>query len=166
MKVLGANFSKDPDVKSSKQEITISYSAGWFKKTEIHVTTDLIEWEQITEQNKQKFGASMGWGALGAVLVGPLGAVAAAYLGGRKKKVVVACKFTENRRCALELSPDEFMIFQNTAPEGTSVAEISAADAARAGIAESLLKMKQLVDEGIMTQEEFDMKKESLLAKL
>lgn len=167
MKVLGANFNKAPLTRKSKEEITIYYAKGWFNNVNINVSTDLVEWEQITEGNKQKFGATMGWGFLGAVLAGPLGAVAGAFLGGRKKKVAVACTFTEDRRCALEMSPDEFVLFQSVAPAGTNAADKASMTATSASdTADALLKLKQLLDAGVLSPEEYNEKRAALVAKL
>lgn len=38
----------------------------------------------------------MGWGFLGAVILGPIGAIAGILLKGRAKRCTVACVFTEN----------------------------------------------------------------------
>lgn len=39
-----------------------------------------------TEESVKKIGGTVGWGAAGAVILGPVGLLAGLLLGGRKKK--------------------------------------------------------------------------------
>lgn len=126
----------------------------------------------------------MGWGFLGAVILGPIGAIAGILLKGRTKQCTVACVFTESRRCAIKMSPEEFTTFQFAAPAGSDVESIRAeaaklvemaeaeeaaekeAVANAATAAETLLKLKQLYDAGVLTEEEYAGKREKLIEKL
>jgi hypothetical protein len=47
--------------------------------------------ELITEENKKKFIGAAGWALVGSVLLGPLGLIAGALVGGNKKEVTFAC---------------------------------------------------------------------------
>lgn len=184
MKVLGADFAKKVEANTKGKNIALSYTDKNGKFHVIRIEKDLVLWEQITKENKYKFGASMGWGFLGAVLLGPIGAIAGILLKGKTKRCTVACTFTENRRCAIEMSPEEFTAFQFEAPAGTDSESIrieaaknvelaeaekaaekeSIADASDA--AEALLKLKQLYDAEILTEEEYMEKREKLVEKL
>ena len=184
MKVLGADFAKKVEVNTKGKNIALSYTDKNGKFHVIRVDKDLEVWEQITEENKFKFGPSMGWGFLGAVILGPIGAIAGILLKGRAKHCTVACTFTESRRCAIEMSPEEFTAFQFAAPAGSDAESIRAeaiklvetaeaeeaaekeavADAANA--ADALLELKQLYDAGILSEEEYAEKRENLIEKL
>lgn len=183
MKVIGANFAKKVEVNTRGKNIALSYTDKNGKFRVIRVDKDLEVWEQITEENKFKFGHR--WvGFLGAVILGPIGAIAGILLKGRAKQCTVACVFTESRRCAIEMSPEEFTTFQFAAPAGSDVESIRAeaaklvemaeaeetaekeAVANAATVAETLLKLKQLYDAGVLTEEEYAGKREKLIEKL
>lgn len=184
MKILGADFAKKIEVNTRGKNIALSYTDKNGKFRVIRVDKDLEVWEQITEENKFKFGASMGWDFLGAIILGPIGAIAGILLKGRAKRYTVACEFTENRRCAIEMSPEEFTTFQFAAPTGSDVESIRAeavkiveiaeaeeaaekeAVANAANAADTLLKLKQLYDAGVLTEEEYAGKREKLIEKL
>ena len=137
MKVIGANFAKKVEVNTRGKNIALSYTDKNGKFRVIRVDKDLEVWEQITEENKFKFGPSMGWGFLGAVILGPIGAIAGILLKGRAKQCTVACVFTESRRCAIEMSPEEFTTFQFAAPAGSDVESIRAEAAKLVEMAEA-----------------------------
>ena len=176
MKVIGANFAKKVEINNTGKNIVLGYTDKSGKFRVIRVDKDLEVWERITEENKFKFGPSMGWGFLGAVILGPIGAIAGILLKGRTKQCTVACVFTESRRCAIEMSPEEFTTFQFAAPAGSDVesiraeaaklAEMTEAIANAATAAETLLKLKQLYDAGVLTEEEYAGKREKLIEKL
>ena len=137
MKVIGANFAKKVEINNTGKNIVLGYTDKSGKFRVIRVDKDLEVWERITEENKFKFGPSMGWGFLGAVILGPIGAIAGILLKGRAKQCTVACVFTESRRCAIEMSPEEFTTFQFAAPAGSDVESIRAEAAKLVEIAEA-----------------------------
>lgn len=93
-----------------------SYSSGsfiflekgnWLPKT--HPIASYFETvEEITEDNKVKFGSAVGWGVAGALLAGPLGLAAGAVLGGRGKKVLFAVKLRDGREFVAESDPTTY----------------------------------------------------------
>ena len=133
MKVMGANFAKKVEINNTGKNIVLGYTDKSGKFRVIRVDKDLEVWERITEENKFKFGPSMGWGFLGAVILGPIGAIAGILLKGRAKQCTVACVFTESRRCAIEMSPEEFTTFQFAAPAGSDVESIRGSKTRRDG---------------------------------
>jgi len=58
----------------------------------------LISVELVTEENKKKFLGTAGWAIAGSVLLGPIGLVAGALAGGRKKEILVACQLKDGKR--------------------------------------------------------------------
>ena len=63
---------------------------------------------EITEENKKDFTAAAGWAALGGLAFGPLGILAGAVFGGRKKSVYFAVILDDGRRAVIEASPQEW----------------------------------------------------------
>ncbi len=64
-------------------------------------TIELSELDQVevaSEENAKRIGGTLGWGAVGAVALGPVGLLAGLVLGGRKKEVTFAAKFKDGRR--------------------------------------------------------------------
>lgn len=74
-------------------------------KTQAHPrvgeTISLTKLEMVdtaSEENVKKVGGTIGWGAAGAVLLGPVGLLAGLLLGGRKKEVTFVAKFKDGRK--------------------------------------------------------------------
>ena len=135
MKVIGANFAKKVEINNTGKNIVLGYTDKSGKFRVIRVDKDLEVWERITEENKFKFGPSMGWGFLGAVILGPIESIQAE-----------AAKLVE-------------MAEAEEAAEKEAVANAATA-------AETLLKLKQLYDAGVLTEEEYAGKREKLIEKL
>ena len=51
-----------------------------------------------TEESVKKIGGTVGWGAAGAIILGPVGLLAGLLLGGKKKEVTFVAKFKDGRR--------------------------------------------------------------------
>lgn len=116
-----ANFSDSAEIEEMDGDLVISWSEGILNRQELSVRNDLIQWSRITEENKQKIGATLGWGALGAILLGPLGFALGAFLGGRKKYIYVAASFVNDKKCVLELTPDDYNLLFTIAPTPETV---------------------------------------------
>ncbi|MDR2173643.1 MAG: hypothetical protein LBE32_05510 [Burkholderiales bacterium] len=54
--------------------------------------------DTATEENVKKMAGTLGWGATGAVLLGPVGAVVGALAGGNKKTVTFICALADGRK--------------------------------------------------------------------
>ena len=54
--------------------------------------------EIATEESVKKVGGTIGWGAAGAVILGPVGLLAGLLLGGRKKEVTFIAKFKDGKK--------------------------------------------------------------------
>jgi hypothetical protein len=54
--------------------------------------------EVASEESVKKVGGTVGWGAAGAVILGPVGLLAGLLLGGRKKEVTFVAKFKDGRK--------------------------------------------------------------------
>lgn len=54
--------------------------------------------EIASEENVKKLGGTVGWGAVGALVLGPIGLLAGLMLGGKKKEVTFVARFKDGRR--------------------------------------------------------------------
>ena len=63
------------------------------------VPTASLESVQIaTEESVKRVGGTVGWGAAGAVLLGPVGLLAGLLMGGRGKDVTFIAQFKDGRK--------------------------------------------------------------------
>lgn len=60
--------------------------------------TELETVEIATEESVKKIGGTIGWGAAGALILGPVGLLAGLLLGGKKKEVTFIAKFKDGRK--------------------------------------------------------------------
>ena len=60
--------------------------------------TQLESVEVASEESVKKIGGTVGWGAAGALVLGPVGLLAGLLLGGRKKEVTFVAKFKDGRK--------------------------------------------------------------------
>ncbi len=60
--------------------------------------TELETVEIATEESVKKLGGTVGWGAAGALILGPVGLLAGLLLGGKKKEVTFIAKFKDGRK--------------------------------------------------------------------
>lgn len=54
--------------------------------------------EVASEESVKRIGGTVGWGAAGAVILGPVGLLAGLLLGGKKKDVTFVAKFKDGRK--------------------------------------------------------------------
>ncbi|HDZ10045.1 hypothetical protein [Pseudohongiella sp.] len=69
---------------------------GEFWPEEIKISD--IEFEIATEETVKKAAGTVGWGAAGALALGPVGLLAGLLLGGRKKEVTFIGKIVDGRK--------------------------------------------------------------------
>ncbi|MGE8004403.1 SHOCT domain-containing protein [Lysinibacillus sp. NPDC093216] len=128
-------------------------------------TFELIKWERVENIQKSAFDIA-GWSIIGSK-IGNAGAIAGAMganIGKDKSVATLFLKRENGDKVPLIIKCDKkaleklsLFIVSEDAEETQPVVQnqISAAD--------EILKFKQLLDEGILTQEEFDTKKKQLL---
>jgi hypothetical protein len=54
--------------------------------------------EVLNESSAKKMGGTLGWGAVGALTLGPVGGLAGLLLGGKSSNVTVHCVFKDGRK--------------------------------------------------------------------
>lgn len=60
--------------------------------------TELETVDIASEESVKKLGETIGWGAAGAVILGPVGLLAGLLMGGKKKEVTFIGKFKDGRK--------------------------------------------------------------------
>ena len=66
--------------------------------TETIAKNQIATIELATEENVKRLGGTIGWGAAGAVLLGPVGLLAGLLLGGRSKDVTFVMALKDGRK--------------------------------------------------------------------
>ncbi len=64
--------------------------------------------EPLTEERKAKLSAAAGWGTLGYLALGPLGAIGAAAIGGLKKRILLYVETASGQRFIAETDPETY----------------------------------------------------------
>jgi len=91
----------------------MSILSGHEKKRHEHVTTDQIgSLEVASEESVKRFGGTVGWGIAGALVLGPIGAMAGLLTGGRGKDVTFICKLKDGRKFLATVPSKTFMALQ------------------------------------------------------
>jgi hypothetical protein len=64
-----------------------------------HIPTGQIDTLEVaTEESLKKMSGSIGWGFLGGLALGPIGALAGVLAGGRKTELTFICQFKDGRK--------------------------------------------------------------------
>lgn len=71
--------------------------SGW-NQSEIILASQLEEIAPASEENVKRLGGTVGWGIVGATLLGPVGLLAGLVAGGRGKDVTFVAKFKDGRK--------------------------------------------------------------------
>lgn len=69
-----------------------------FKPQTVDLIADVDNLEVLTEEKVKKLAGTAGWGAAGALLLGPVGAIGGILLGGNKKQVAFAGYLHDGRK--------------------------------------------------------------------
>jgi hypothetical protein len=69
---------------------------SWVGETILATNLDTVE--LASEESVKKIGGTIGWGAAGAIVLGPVGLLAGLLLGGKKKEVTFVAKFKDGRK--------------------------------------------------------------------
>lgn len=74
--------------------------------------SDVVELEVATEESVKRLGGTVGWGAAGALLLGPVGLLAGLLAGGRGKEVTFVAKFRDGRKLLASTDSKTFTSMQ------------------------------------------------------
>ena len=70
----------------------------WGMKKVRYMKNDVEEITEASEENVKRLGGTVGWGAAGALILGPVGLLAGLLAGGRKKEVTFIVKFSDGKK--------------------------------------------------------------------
>lgn len=145
------------------------------RKKDYEIMENISAIEPITEENKSSFIGKAGWGIAGSVLLGPVGLLAGVLAGGNKKAMTCAIEiypeykmvaeidvkayhdlnaFAATNRANGKILSDSDLLKPEPAVQNTNTGNITLDD---------LPKLKQLLDAGVISQEEFDAAKKKVL---
>ena len=109
-----------------------------YLKTEKHLimgerinVSELETIEPASEDNVKKIGGTLGWGAVGGLAFGPLGALGGIILGGKGKEVTFVAQFKDGRKLMATTDSETFKklqaaVFQASIAPNTSHGDASA----------------------------------------
>jgi hypothetical protein len=86
--IITAPFGSDP---------VLVIPTGVFSSESYPLKGNIEQIEIVTEENKKKFTGSVGWGIVGGLALGPIGALAGVLSGGRSKETLLACTLKDGR---------------------------------------------------------------------
>lgn len=99
MKVLAGDYKKDCDVRFAGDRLQIQ--KGIFSYEYIALV-DISDFQIVTEENKTSILGKVGWGAVGAIALGPLGLLAGVIGGGNRQDRVMALETRDGKRVLLK----------------------------------------------------------------
>lgn len=70
----------------------------WQQYGERILPTQLAQIEMANEDAVRRIGGTVGWGAVGGALLGPVGLLAGLLVGGRGKDVTFICRLKDDRK--------------------------------------------------------------------
>lgn len=65
-------------------------------KAYIKANVEMVE--QLDEQNIKQVLGTLGWGTVGLIALGPLGAIGGMLIGGKNKKIIFVVKFNDGKK--------------------------------------------------------------------
>lgn len=97
IKVLAGDFQVGEGSSFVFGGFTLRKPGSWFE-TESVPPTFIEEIAVASEENVKRLGGTVGWGAAGALLLGPAGMLAGLLLGGRRKQVTFVARLKDGRK--------------------------------------------------------------------
>lgn len=85
----------------------------------IELPGNILNITQITEENKSSFLGKAGWGIVGGLALGGIGALAGVLAGGNKKEVTIALEMKTGEKIMVTVDPVtlKFLYALSTAPK-------------------------------------------------
>ena len=167
-------FVGDPHIELRFQE------PGKFLRRKLKYGFDDIKTlEILTQDNAKNVSAAVGWGLLGTVVAGPIGLVAGGLLGLKKDDIVCVLRFHDDKTLLVRTTTKVFNRLDAIVAGGKLLGpevsehanqpfrELTGSepqnDMGPTSVADELLQLKQLRDEGVLTEEEFAQQKAKIL---
>lgn len=96
--IIAGDFPEKSFIISVFGNISIQCSTIKNPSFKYDITKSIKNIEIITEETKKKFLGAAGWGTVGAIALGPLGAIAGILVGGNKKEILIACELKNGKK--------------------------------------------------------------------
>lgn len=81
-------------------------------KRETIESTEIEYLSLASEENIKRLGGTVGWGAAGGLILGPVGLLAGLLLGGKSKEVTFLVKFKDGRKLIATTDPKTWTAIQ------------------------------------------------------
>lgn len=94
---------------------------GWEYNSK-HISLKQLEAIEIaSEESVKRIGGAIGWGAVGGMLLGPVGLLAGLLIGGKKNEVTFVARFKDGRKMLATTDKREFTKLQAAAFDNDSL---------------------------------------------
>lgn len=92
------------DIPAQKAKLQIRMGKPWIigESVSIDLNRYLSSAEPLTEEKVKKLSGTAAWGFVGAVALGPLGAIGGMLIGGNKQRVTFVAELKDGRRFMAE----------------------------------------------------------------
>lgn len=104
-KFLGGNIPKCELAREDHQDC-FRYIDGGFQY--IPLAGNIASIQPVTEENKKSFIGKAGWGLVGGLALGGVGAIAGLLVGGNKKEIVIAITMKSGENIMATVDQDTF----------------------------------------------------------
>ncbi|MEE9315125.1 MAG: hypothetical protein V3V02_10795 [Rhizobiaceae bacterium] len=94
--IIAGDFKLGKEHQLLNDKFTLKVEGKFFRES--IKTTAIEKIEVATDESVQKVGASVGWALAGGLIAGPLGAVTAGVIGGKKNQTTFICHFKDGRK--------------------------------------------------------------------
>lgn len=70
----------------------------WGGFDQVNITSDLKQIDVKTEESAKNIAQTLGWAIAGNIVLGPLGLLAGAAMGGNRKNILAMCELKDGRK--------------------------------------------------------------------
>lgn len=90
----------------------LAWPGDWTPARIYKIGQHVVALEPVDQQTRTSIGGAAGWGAAGAVVAGPAGAVAGALLGGRKDELLFRAEMSDGKHLVACCSKGDWLEMQ------------------------------------------------------
>ena len=105
LKVLGGDFPQNGavviDESFTRKVRGLRISTGFLSSVG-YTAEEVVSVQQVTQENSRSLMSKAGWGAVGAVALGPVGLLAGLLGAGNRTSLVLAVEFKDGKRALIQ----------------------------------------------------------------
>ncbi len=101
-------------LKNGNIALPVKKGQGLLNRDVIEIAS-LEDIDIATDESVKRIGGTLGWGAAGAVLLGPVGLLAGLLLGGKKKEITFVAKFQGEKKMLATTDAKTYKVLMATA---------------------------------------------------